>query len=86
MNNKLAYLCSSVSWGGLEMNHLRNAKWMQNRGHEVVVLGIENSPFEKRAKEMNLPFIPIPQYRKYYDFKASKTLLSLVKSIKSLTY
>lgn len=79
MKSKVAYLCSSVSWGGLEMNHLRNAKWMQDRGYEVCVIGIENTPFHQRCHEMNLPFQPIDLHKKYYDFSAGKKLASLLK-------
>jgi D-inositol-3-phosphate glycosyltransferase len=78
MKNKLAYLCSSKSWGGLEMNHLRNAEWMAQRGHNVVVIGISSSPFEKRALEMGLSFISIEPYRKYYDIQAVRRLESLI--------
>lgn len=80
MKTKLAYLCGSTSWGGLEMNHLRNAQWMQERGHELIVIGIQDSPFHQRAEEMNLPFIGVRAYKKYYDFKAAKIILNHLKT------
>ena len=76
---KLAYFCSSTSWGGLEMNHLRDASWMQERGHAVIVICVANSPLEKGAKERNLPIILVEKQKKYYDFKRAKALISIVK-------
>lgn len=78
MKMRLGYLCSSESWGGLEMNHLRNADWMRNRGHSVVVLCIQDSPIFKHAQEMKLPVLFIEQHRKYYDFSKAQALKKLV--------
>jgi len=82
MTNVLGYLCSSVSWGGLEMNQLKNAVWMQQRGHKVFVLCKEGSPFEKAALDNQLSIIHISGHKKYYDFKAGKLL---AKSIDDYT-
>lgn len=79
MKTKLGYLCSSVSWGGLEMNHLRNASWMQERGHDVVVICIKNSPIDQRAAEMQLPAIHIEKHKKYYDFGKARALQQIIQ-------
>ena len=71
---KLGYLCSSMSWGGLEMNQLRNAAWMMERGHAVLLLCRENSPISLNAKDVGLPVQFIDAHKKYYDFKAGNTL------------
>lgn len=78
MKTKLAYFCSSTSWGGLEMNHLRNALWMKERGHDVVFFGVKDSPIESDAIEKNIPFIAVEKQKKYYDFKRSKELAHLL--------
>ncbi len=83
MNPKLAYLCSSISWGGLEMNQLKNAFWMQQRGHDVVVIGIENSPLITEAKQKNLKVVTIEKHRKYYDFKSGKKLAKKLDQLKA---
>ena len=44
-----------MSWGGLEMNQLRNAAWMMERGHAVLLLCRENSPISLNAKDAGLP-------------------------------
>ena len=66
MKAKLAYFCSSESWGGLEMNHLRNAAWMQERGHSVVVLCVQGSPIDMSAANFKLPVVHISKQKKYY--------------------
>lgn len=80
MKPRIAYLCSSTSWGGLEMNHLRNAKWMKDRGYDVLVIGVGNSPFANRAKSMDLPFKAVSPYGKYYSFGAALKMRKLLKN------
>ena len=31
MMHKIAYLCGTKAWGGLEMNQIRNAEWMKKK-------------------------------------------------------
>src|SRR6218665_382705 len=75
----IAYVCGSESWGGLEMNHLRNATWMSKRGHQVIVFGILNSSLHKNCQENNIPFEGIQKHKKHFDFRASVQLLKLVR-------
>ena len=70
MAQTLAYLCGSKSWGGLEMNQLRNALWMQERGHKVIFFCWEGTPVASEALKMGIPSFYLPPYRKYYDFRA----------------
>ncbi len=78
--NKIGYLCSSASWGGLEMNQLRNAVWMQERGHAVVLLCLENSPIHEKALAAHLPVKLIRKHKKYYDYAAGLRLKKLLKA------
>lgn len=80
-NFRIAYLCSSQSWGGLEMNQLRNALWMQKRGHIVFILGIADSKSEEFCRQHALSFISIQQHRKYYDFSKGLALNNVLKSL-----
>lgn len=61
------------------MNHLRNALWMQERGHSVHVFCVANSRFHKEALQMQLRVVPIKKHRKYYDFGAGRALVGLLK-------
>ena len=78
-SNVLGYFCASTSWGGLEMNQLRNATWMKERGHTVIVFARENTRIAEEARKNRLPVQFISKHRKYYDFKKS---LALKKSLK----
>jgi glycosyltransferase involved in cell wall biosynthesis len=78
MKAKLSYLCSSESWGGLEMNHLRNAFWMEKLGHDVVIICLKNTAVEKTAHEFQLPVLTIPKHKKYYDFKNGRNLVTII--------
>ena len=76
----LAFLCTSRGWGGLEMNHLRNALWMQARGHEITVICTKNSPLETAALNAQLSVISIRKPARHYAFwSAWMLLLSLNK-------
>ncbi len=78
MSAHFGYLCSSESWGGLEMNHLRNAVWMYERGHSVTVFALENSRFAKEALTLGLHVVFIQRHKKYYDFKNGRKLVALL--------
>jgi glycosyltransferase involved in cell wall biosynthesis len=68
MQLRIAYLCGTMGWGGLEMNQLRNALWMKNRGHEVTIFCLGSSPTAIKAKEWELNTRFITKHRRYYDF------------------
>lgn len=76
---RIGYLCGSNSWGGLEMNQWRNARWMKERGHEVVVFGKAGSQLESYCKKDELAFVAVPDYKKYYDVAAARKLSRLLK-------
>jgi glycosyltransferase involved in cell wall biosynthesis len=77
---RIAYILSTESWGGLEMNQVRNALWMKQRGHETFVLGLADSKTEVFCKENSIPFLVIPKHRKYYDWRAAGNLNQLLSS------
>ena len=76
---KIAYVCSSLSLGGLELNHLRNAFWMQARGHEVIIYAPQESPLFQKALDSGLHCIHITHQRKYYAWIAAITLARSLK-------
>lgn len=82
LKSKIAYLCSSESWGGLEMNHFRNALWMREHGKEVVVFAIKNSPIANAAKKSQLQVVFVSRHRKYYDISAALKLAKLFRTEK----
>lgn len=76
---KLAYICGSSSWGGLEMNQVRNAIWMQEKGYDVALLCWQNSPIALEAQKNQIQTYIIPKHKKYYDFKNGKKLSKLLQ-------
>ncbi len=61
------------------MNQLRNAVWMKDRGHEVAIFGVKDSPILKAAKDASLQTCEIVRHKKYYDFKSGKALAKLLE-------
>lgn len=81
-SNHIAYFCSSQSWGGLEMNQLRNAHWMQDRGHKVMMFVQAGSRIHQEAKALSIPVEIVTQHRKYYDFINARRLIGKLKKQK----
>jgi len=81
----IGYFCVSNSWGGLEMNQLRNAAWMKKRGHRVVVLGLEGSRVVQEAENAGIAVDHVRQHKKYYDFKRAIQLKRHIKN-KAITH
>jgi glycosyltransferase involved in cell wall biosynthesis len=65
---QIAYLCLSKGWGGLEMNQIRNAKAMQDRGHNVLILTLNNSATLFEAQQQNLPYYTFEKKPTYYQW------------------
>ena len=79
MIHKIAYLCGTKAWGGLEMNQIRNAEWMRDRGHTVVVFCVKDSPVYNAAILKNLSISIIKQHRHHYDFLNAFLLYKALK-------
>ena len=82
MMHRIAYLCGTKAWGGLEMNQVRNAEWMRDRGHTVVVFCLKDSPVYNAAMLKNLSISIIKQHRHHYDFFNAFILLKALKALK----
>jgi glycosyltransferase involved in cell wall biosynthesis len=76
---RIAYLCLSEGWGGLEMNQLRNAIQMAERGHEVLVIANSRSPIAKAALHANIPLYKVDQKPTYYRWLFSLQLSRYLK-------
>jgi glycosyltransferase involved in cell wall biosynthesis len=71
-----------MSWGGLEMNQIRNASWMRDRGHLVNVLVLSESPAFLEAKKLNLPILIVDKHKRHYDFFAAWKIYKTLKNLK----
>ncbi|PWH85884.1 glycosyltransferase [Brumimicrobium oceani] len=78
-NTHIAYFCPSLSWGGLEMNQLRNAEWMHNRGHKVVILLQKGSRIHQEASANGISVDFVQPHKKYFDFGKAAQLIKKIK-------
>lgn len=76
---RIAYLCLSSGWGGLEMNQLRNAQEMQKRGHEVLLIANAASPIAKAATAVSIPLYIVKQKPKHYQWWFASRLARQLK-------
>jgi glycosyltransferase involved in cell wall biosynthesis len=67
--NNIAFYCSSTSWGGLEMNTVRYAGWMQERGWPVILFCVQDSKIFEAANEKKIKTVVVNRNRKYADIK-----------------
>jgi D-inositol-3-phosphate glycosyltransferase len=78
---KIAFFCTSKSLGGLELNIIRLAIWLEEYGHEVYLFIRENSPMHKLSVKKSLKYAFVFDFWKYYDFpKAAKFARQLKKN------
>lgn len=80
-NLKIGFLCSSISLGGLEMNLVKIAHWLNREGYNTILLGIKGSPLIKMAEDLKVPTSYIGKHWKYYDFYSASSLRKILKSL-----
>jgi glycosyltransferase involved in cell wall biosynthesis len=73
-NNKIAFLITSTGWGGLEMNTLKLAKLLSERGFEITLYTQEKSTIYSIGEETFHSIELISKRRKYFDFKSASNL------------
>lgn len=76
----IGFLCGSTSWGGLEMNVLRLARWLADRQWPVVVYGTGGSPLAAEAERRQLTFYPIARVGKYGGILSGRRLQRLLEA------
>ena len=74
---KIGFYCSSISWGGLEMNSVRYAEALQKENFEVQVYGVDGSSFFQSTVDKGLPIQAVPRNKKYFDFKHARSLAKI---------
>ena len=78
MNPKIAYICGSSAWGGLEMNQLRNAIWMKERGHSVTIYCPSTSPLYENALQQGISVRAIAKHKNHFDIPNAWKLYHLL--------
>ncbi|MEN9942280.1 MAG: hypothetical protein RLZZ91_281, partial [Bacteroidota bacterium] len=74
---KIGFYCSSISWGGLEMNSVRYAEALQKENFEVQVYGVDGSSFFESNTDLGLPIQAVPRNKKYFDFMHARSLAKI---------
>jgi glycosyltransferase involved in cell wall biosynthesis len=75
----IAFLCTSPSWGGLEMNVLRLALRMRSRGHAIMFYARNGTPLYEKAQENNLMTDVLNIKQPYLAFAAAQQLAASLK-------
>ncbi|WP_026999515.1 glycosyltransferase family 4 protein [Eisenibacter elegans] len=68
------FLCCSHSWGGLELNTIRLSKWLQARGHDILLITYDKSRMYQEATNEGIPTEVFEYQRRHLDFGAAKQL------------
>ncbi|MFC7670187.1 glycosyltransferase family 4 protein [Hymenobacter humi] len=72
-------LCLSGSWGGLELNTVRFAGWMRERGWPVQLITLPDSPIAARATEVELDVVVLRNSWKAADIPAAGRLAKILR-------
>lgn len=75
----IGFYCSSISWGGLEMNFIKSATWLIKRNYRIKFYCVEGSPIANHLKSKGLDATYVNKNRKYYDFSNAYALYKLAK-------
>ena len=77
---KIGFYCSSISWGGLEMNSVRYAQALQQENFEIQVYGVAGSSFFQSATELGLQIQAVQRNKKYFDFNHARSLAKIFQN------
>ncbi|MBP6459188.1 MAG: glycosyltransferase family 4 protein [Crocinitomicaceae bacterium] len=75
----LGLLITSTGWGGLEMNTLKLARLLAQKGYRITLFTQQNSSLPKHATNEFYNVVFINKHRKYFDFSTAKILSILLK-------
>lgn len=70
----LAFYCSTSALGGLELNLVRLAGWLQERGWKCTVVAPHHAPILQEATGRGIPVREIKQTAKYFDIGGALSL------------
>jgi D-inositol-3-phosphate glycosyltransferase len=77
--SNLGIFCSSFSLGGLEINVVKLAAWMTERGWNVILYVPQNTPMSEMALKLKVKVSYINPSKKYFDISGALKLLQKTK-------
>ena len=76
---KIAFIISSTGWGGLEMNTIKLAENLKEKGLEIVLFTQDTSTIFQKGKAVFHSISLIDKKRKYFDFSCAKSIAQNLK-------
>ncbi|MGP8215033.1 MAG: glycosyltransferase family 4 protein [Bacteroidia bacterium] len=76
---KIGFIINSMGWGGLEMNTLKLAKWLTERGWNIILFTPADSKLYKEAIDSSISIKPVNSFKKHFDFINSFQIAQLLK-------
>ena len=76
---RLLFICNSASWGGLEINTLKFATWLQEGGYMVNVAVNQDFKLSEEAQKSGLATVHYPAKSHYKGWKGSSALVGHLK-------
>ncbi len=73
-DNKIAFLITSTGWGGLEMNTLKLASLLKEKGFEITLFTREESTIYHKGRDVFSDVVLVEKNRKYFDFKSASKI------------
>jgi glycosyltransferase involved in cell wall biosynthesis len=70
MGRRILKVCTSRSWGGMEMSMTVTAERLRSRGHEIVPVCYPGSPIEERLRALDFEPLLFDLWGKFHPFKA----------------
>jgi glycosyltransferase involved in cell wall biosynthesis len=76
---RIAFYCSSTSWGGLEINTIRYARWMSEAGFHTTVYCVPDSPIHAEVIRTGQAHREIRRNKKYVDLINARRVKRMVE-------
>ncbi|MEO1655542.1 MAG: glycosyltransferase family 4 protein, partial [Bacteroidota bacterium] len=76
---KFAIICASEAWGGLEINVLNLLRWMQARGHQVLLITFPQARNAQEAAQYQIPTRAFHYKGKHLNFRAAQRLKKILR-------
>jgi len=77
---KIAFIIRSTGWGGLEMNTLKLANLLSEKGYDIKLITQENSTIYEKGKGIFSSTFLLKKGKKYFDFKSAKAISKFLKN------
>ncbi|MBR9976293.1 MAG: glycosyltransferase family 4 protein [Bacteroidetes bacterium] len=70
----IALCCTTHSLGGIELNVLRLAGWMRQRGHHCILIVARDAPLHRHAANAGIPHVTLAVKSRYKVFGEARAL------------